>query len=296
MGDPPSVRIACIDIGSNTTRLLVADRVAAGLVEVHQDRAFTRLGRGLRPGGLITDEKIGEVVAVVRGMVAVAHQHGAAELRSVATAAVRTAANGTALTDAVARTIGLRVRILSAEEEARLAFRGAAAMMEAAPPGELGVIDVGGGSSEIVVGGPPDRISWWSSLPVGSGALTEDRLLSDPPTAAELAAARADVAQALAGRRPPRPAVAVAVGGSATSLGRVAGPVLDAAALDRSLGVLASAPSGAIAARFAIDPQRARLLPAGLLVLEASARLLGAAVTVGRGGIREGVLLEALAS
>ena len=290
------MRTACIDIGSNTTRLLVADRGPGGLVEVHQERAFTRLGRGLRSGGVISDEKIGEVVAVVRGQVEVAHQHGAAELRAVATAAVRTAANGTALVEAIARMNGLKVRILSAEEEARLAFLGAATMMEGPTAGDLGVIDVGGGSSEIVIGRPPDRVSWWSSLSVGSGVLTEDRLTSDPPTAAELAAARTDVERALGGRVPPRPTAAVAVGGSATSLSRVAGPVLDAGALERSLRLLAAEPSGAVAARFAIDPQRARLLPAGLLILEASARLLGAPVTVGRGGIREGVLLEALTS
>ncbi len=290
------MRAACIDIGSNTTRLLVADRVAAGLVEVHQDRVFTRLGHGLRPGGIITEAKIGEVVAVVRRQVEVAHGLGVGELRGVATAAVRTAANGSALVDAVAREIGLEVTILSAEEEARLAFRGATVMMAAEPDRELGVIDVGGGSSEIVIGRPPDRITWWSSLPVGSGVLTEDRLTSDPPAAAELAAARGDVERALAGRRPPRPPIAVAVGGSATSLARVAGPVLDAAALAQTLDVLASAPAAAIATRFAVDPLRARLLPAGLLILEASARLLGTPVIVGRGGIREGVLLEALSS
>jgi exopolyphosphatase/guanosine-5'-triphosphate,3'-diphosphate pyrophosphatase len=87
--------------------------------------------------------------------------------------------------------------------------------------------------------------------------------------------------------------VAVAVGGSATSLSRVAGPVLDADALRRSLGLLTSEPAAVVAQRFAIDPQRARLLPAGLLILEATARLLRTTVMVGRGGIREGVLLEA---
>jgi len=246
------VRAACIDIGSNTTRLLVADRDASGLVEVHQERVFTRLGRGLRPGGVITDERIEEVVAVVRRQVEIAQAHGADELRGVATAAVRTAANGTALVQAIARSIGLEVTVLSAAEEARLAFLGAAAMMGESPAGELGVIDVGGGSSEIVIGRPPDRISWWASVPVGSGVLTEDHLRSDPPTASELAAARVAVAQALAGDEPPPPALAVAVGGSATSLSRVAGPVLDAAALARSLGLLTAEPSGAVAARFAI--------------------------------------------
>jgi exopolyphosphatase / guanosine-5'-triphosphate,3'-diphosphate pyrophosphatase len=290
------VRAACIDIGSNTTRLLVADRGAAGLVEVHQERVFTRLGRGLRPGGAIAEDKISEVVAVVCAQVEVARAHGAAELRGVATAAVRTAANGTTLVQAVARSAGLEVTVLSAAEEARLAFLGAAAMMGEPAAGELGVIDVGGGSTEIVIGRPPDQISWWASVPVGSGALTEEHLRSDPPTAAELAVARVEVARALAGDEPPRPALAVAVGGSATSLSRVAGPVLDPPALTRSLRLLTAEPAAAVALRFAIDPHRARLLPAGLLVLEAGARRLRAPLTVGRGGIREGVLLEALTS
>ncbi|HWE14607.1 MAG TPA: hypothetical protein VG365_13885 [Solirubrobacteraceae bacterium] len=287
------MRAACIDIGSNTTRLLVADCDATGLVEVHQERVFTRLGRGLRDGGIISDEKIGEVVGVVVRQLAAARGFGAEELRGVATAAVRTASNGAQLVHAIASASGLEVEIVSAAEEARLAFLGAATMLGTRPNGELGVIDVGGGSSEIVVGRPPDRISWWSSFPVGSGALTDCRLESDPPTAAELAAARADVKRALAGFEPPRPTVAVAVGGSTTSLSRVAGPVLDTRALQRSLDVLTGAPAVVVAQRFAIDPERARLLTAGLLILEGSSRLLQMTLTVGRGGIREGVLLEA---
>jgi exopolyphosphatase/pppGpp-phosphohydrolase len=88
--------------------------------------------------------------------------------------------------------------------------------------------------------------------------------------------------------------VAVAVGGSATSLGRVAGPMLDAPSLQRALTELTAAPAAAVAERFVIDPERARLLPAGLLILEGASRLLEATIQVGRGGIREGVLLEAL--
>jgi exopolyphosphatase/guanosine-5'-triphosphate,3'-diphosphate pyrophosphatase len=88
--------------------------------------------------------------------------------------------------------------------------------------------------------------------------------------------------------------VAVAVGGSATSLGRVAGPVLDASGFERALSVLTSEPAAAVAGRFLIDAQRARLLPAGLLILQGTSRLLEATIQVGRGGIREGVLLEAL--
>jgi exopolyphosphatase/guanosine-5'-triphosphate,3'-diphosphate pyrophosphatase len=291
------VRAACIDIGSNTTRLLVADCVDGTLAEVHQERAFTRIGKGLAASGAIGADKIEEVVAVVSAQLAVAREHGAGEIRGVATAAIRTASNGIALVEAIAAGTGLEVEIVSGEDEARLAFRGAAAMLEpdtAARCHRLGVIDVGGGSSELVVGSAPDRVGWWASVPIGSGALTDHCLHSDPPSPGELETARHEVAAALAGLAPPCPQVAVAVGGSATSLGRVAGPLLDAAAFERALAVLAGDSADAVAQRFLIDPQRARLLPAGLLILQGASRLLEATIQVGRGGIREGVLLEAL--
>jgi exopolyphosphatase / guanosine-5'-triphosphate,3'-diphosphate pyrophosphatase len=294
---PVGVRAACIDIGSNTTRLLVADYVDGVLAEVHQERAFTRIGKGLAASGAIGADKIEEVVAVVLNQLAVAREHGASEIRGVATAAIRTASNGSALARAIAAGTGLEVEIVSGEDEARLAFRGAAAMLEpetAARCQQLGVIDVGGGSSEVVVGAAPDRVGWWSSVPIGSGALTDHCLHSDPPSAGELESARHEVAAALAGLAPPCPELAVAVGGSATSLGRVAGPVLDAGAFERALAVLAGDSAAAVAERFLIDPQRARLLPAGLLILQGASRLLEATIQVGRGGIREGVLLEAL--
>ncbi len=288
------MRAACIDIGSNTTRLLIADRIGDRLVEVHQERAFTRIGRGLAASGAIGEAKIREVVAVVSGQLARARECGARELRGVATAAIRTATNGAELVDAIARHTGLEVAILSGEEEARLAFIGAAAMLDTAPNGDLGVIDVGGGSSEIVVGQAPADVRWWTSVAIGSGALTEHCLASDPPRGTEIAAARAQIAAVLAGVAPPRPEVSVAVGGSATSLARLGGVELGAAALSRSLAMLTAEPAATVAQRFAIDSQRARLLPAGLLILEATADLLGAGLKVGCGGIREGVLVEAL--
>jgi exopolyphosphatase/guanosine-5'-triphosphate,3'-diphosphate pyrophosphatase len=288
------MRAACIDIGSNTTRLLVADCADGTLVEVYQERAFTRIGRGLDGSGQIREDKIREVVQVVGAQLAAARDQGVQEFRGVATAAIRMAANGTDLVAAISRETGLDVAILSGEAEARLAFLGAAATLADRPEGELGVIDVGGGSSEVVVGTFPGRVCWWESVGLGSGGLTDRFLSSDPPTAEELGAVRAEIADALAALTPPRPELAVAVGGSATSLGRLAGPVLNAAAFERSLALMAGAPSAVVAERYLIDPQRARLLPAGLLILQAAGELLGAALTVGRGGIREGVLLEAL--
>lgn len=287
------MRAACIDIGSNTTRLLIADRDGDRLTEVHQERAFTQLGRGMQADGTIAAEKVAEVVEVVGGQLAVARAHEVDQLRGVATAAVRGAGNGAELAAAVTDVTGLTVEILSEAEEARLAFLGAALTSSAAADRPLGVVDVGGGSSEIVVGRPPDAIAWWSSVRLGSGALTERHLASDPPTVAELAAARAEVQRALAAYAPPRPDSAVAVGGSATSLCRVAGPVLDQEALDRALALLRARPAAVVALRFGIDTRRAALLPAGLLILEAGGALLGTTLRVGRGGLREGVLLEA---
>ncbi len=286
------MRRACIDIGSNTTRLLVADCDGDRLVEVHQERAFTHVRRALTTSEEIEAEKIGEVVTVVAGQLQRARELGAAEVLGVATAAVRQAANGDALVSAVREHCGLEVAILSAEEEARLAFTGAARTLGYAPAGPLGVVDVGGGSSELVVGTVPDRIDWYASFPVGSGQLTDECLPSDPPSAEELAEAGRRISQALKGVRPPPAACVVAVGGSATSLRRIAGPVLDDAAFARVLAALSSACAAEVAGRFELDADRVRLLPAGLLILKAAADGFGAPLEVGRGGLREGLLLE----
>jgi exopolyphosphatase/guanosine-5'-triphosphate,3'-diphosphate pyrophosphatase len=287
------VRFGCIDIGSNTTRLLIASSDGRRLLWIHQERAFTCIGEELLERGELGAEKIEEVVAVVASQLETARQLGASSVRTIATAAIRTAVNGPELARAITTATGLEVEILSGEEEARLAFVGVARTLEASPEGELGVVDVGGGSSELVVGTAPDHVGWWASVPLGSAALTHACLRSDPPTRDELDRARGRVQAELERLSPPSPALAVAVGGSATSLARLAGPVLDGAALDRALGLLADDPAHVIAARFAIDPQRARLLPAGLLILTAVAKAFARPLKVGRGGIREGVLLEA---
>ncbi len=287
------MRRACIDIGSNTTRLLVAECGDEQLHEVHQDRAFTRIGRGIASDGTIAEAKIAEVVGVVRAQLECARDLGSSEVLGVATAAIRRAANGAELVAAIESACGLRVRILSGEEEARLAFVGAAGTLGHRPAGALGVVDVGGGSSEIVVGTAPHDIGWWFSFAIGSGDLADEYLRSDPPLASELAAARAFIASALQGVDVPPMLEAVAVGGSTASLRRLAGSLLDAAAFERSFRLLGAERAVQVARRFAFDLERVRLLPAGLLILEAVSNLFGTALQIGCGGIREGVLLEA---
>ena len=286
------VRRACIDIGSNTTRLLVADSDGERLLEVHQERSFTHVRRGLTGSGEIDDEKIAEVATVVAAQLHAARALGAVDVRGVATAAVRRAANRDALLSAIRHYCGLEVQVLSAEEEARLAFAGAARTLGYDPAGPLGVVDAGGGSCELVVGTLPDHVSWFASFEVGSGVVADECMPSDPPSDDDLSRARARVHEVLEGVRPPATARVVAVGGSATSLRRIAGPVLDAEALHRTLALLAGARAAEIAARFALDEDRARLLPAGLLILEAAAELFGAPLEIANGGLREGLLLE----
>jgi exopolyphosphatase/guanosine-5'-triphosphate,3'-diphosphate pyrophosphatase len=286
------VRRACIDIGSNTTRLLIAE-CDAGLVEVHQERAYTQLRRSVRGGGALGPEKISEVVAVVGAQLARARELGSVEVRGVATAAIRRAGNRDELVAAIRDACGLEVVVLSEHEEARLAFLGAAGTLDHEPAGELGVVDVGGGSSELVVGTAPDRVRWSTSFAIGSGDLADECLRSDPPSAAELSEAKSRVASELSGLEVPCTTEAVAVGGTATSLRRFAGPLLDSAAFSRSLTLLATEHAADIAARFALDVERVRLLPAGLLILQGASELFGAALQIGRGGLREGVLLEA---
>ncbi|MGO9971265.1 MAG: hypothetical protein ACLP01_00240 [Solirubrobacteraceae bacterium] len=287
------MRRACIDIGTNTTRLLVADCAESALLEVHQERSFTRIGGALRSDGRLSPEKLQEVAAVIAAQRATAIGLGALEIRCIATASIRGAVNGEQLVELVRRRCeGLSVEILSGEEEARLAFIGSARSLDADPGGSLAVVDVGGGSSELVVGTVPDTILWWVSLPMGSGDITADFLDRDPPSAADLDRARARIADGMRGVSPPAVSAARAVGGNGTSLRRLAGSVLDAEALQRSLALLTTERAADVARRFALDVERVRLIPACLLILEAVAQQLTAPLAIGRGGIREGALLE----
>jgi exopolyphosphatase/guanosine-5'-triphosphate,3'-diphosphate pyrophosphatase len=285
------VLCACVDIGSNTTRLLVAEPGPEGLREVLAQRSFTRLGRGAAADGTIAAAKLPEVGEVVAAQVQAARALGVDRLRVVATAAIRRAPNRGALLAAVRDRAGVDVEVLSAEEEARLAFAGATALLDPPPAGTVGVVDVGGGSSELVVGTMRDGVEWVVSLPVGSGVLADAFLHADPPDAGQLAALRAAAADAFAGIDAPRPAVAVAVGGSATSLRRLVGPVLDERSLGAALEAVVSDRAAAVARRFDLDAERVRLLPAGLAILEEAARAFGAPLTLALGGLREGVVL-----
>jgi exopolyphosphatase / guanosine-5'-triphosphate,3'-diphosphate pyrophosphatase len=292
---PSAVRSACIDIGSNTTRLLVAEPDGdAGVREVLARRMFVPLVASAE--GVIDVETMSVLASVVAAHAAVARECGAERIHAVATAAIRHAANRDALCRAIRREAGLHVRVLDDAEEARLAFAGAVGTLPAPPDGVIGVVDVGGGSSELVAGTAARGVSWYTSIRVGSGVLTERHVASDPPTDAELDALRAAADAAFAGVRAPVAGSVYAVGGSATSLRRVVGAELNRTTLAHGLRVLGAAPAEEIARRYELHPERVRVLPAGMLLLDEAARVLGCPLRIASGGLREGVVLEELAA
>ncbi|TML02689.1 MAG: hypothetical protein E6G41_15015, partial [Actinobacteria bacterium] len=223
---------ACVDIGTNTTRVLVAELKDGRLIEVLQQRAFTRIGMAPQ----IPQEKIAEVARVVE----------------VATAAIRAALNR----DEFLAGMPVAVEILDEDEEARMAFLGATATLAAELPGTVAVVDVGGGSTEIAVGTVAGGVEWSSSFLVGSGVLADRYLRSDPPGLDELRAARDHAMEVLATRAFPSAESAVAVGGSAASLRAVVGDALDPPALKRALGILCAGPCSDVAARYSLDAER----------------------------------------
>jgi exopolyphosphatase / guanosine-5'-triphosphate,3'-diphosphate pyrophosphatase len=294
------VRRACIDIGSNTTRLLVADCDGGQLAPCAERRAYTRIGAVAGAGADIPAAKLEEVAAVVAEQAELARQLGAEDVHCIATAAVRRARNGHELSELIAaRTGGIRMRIVSGEEEARLAFLGAvrtaadSEQVTKAGQGPIAVADVGGGSSELVVGALGAGVSWWRSLPLGSSDLTGLYFHAERPQPAEIEQAREHVRLALEDLHPPAVKAALAVGGSGTSLRRLAGPVLDVTALRGALHLLAGTDPDEIANRSGLELERIHLLPAGLLILEGFVKLLATPLVVASGGIREGVLMDA---
>jgi exopolyphosphatase/guanosine-5'-triphosphate,3'-diphosphate pyrophosphatase len=285
---------AAIDIGSNTTRVLVAEPVDGQVKKVMEQRAYTRINKALDDDGAITAEKIAEVCEVVATQVRLARELGAEQIRAVATAAVRDAANGEQAAAAIARAAGVEVEVLSEQEEGRLAFLGATKALGHPAEGTIGVVDVGGGSTEVILGTVAGGVSSVRSWQVGSGVLADELISSDPPSAAEIRKVRDRIDDIFEGVEIEHPAQAVAVGGSATSLRRLVGAVLEYETLERGIRVLSGDPAAEVAKKFELDPVRVRILPTGVLLLEKISELLGQPLQIGKGGLREGIILDLL--
>jgi exopolyphosphatase / guanosine-5'-triphosphate,3'-diphosphate pyrophosphatase len=285
---------AAIDIGSNTTRVLVAEPQEGQLRKVMEQRAYTQIGADTKRDGTISSAKIAEVGEVVATQVRLAQELGAEAIRTVATAAIREAKNRKQAVKEIERLGGVDVDVLSEEEEGRLAFVGATKTLGHPVKGDIGVVDVGGGSCEIIIGTVADGVNWVKSFKIGSGALTDDFLQQDPPSASEIRKLRDHIDDFFDDVDVPKPDQAVAVGGSATSLRTLVGAVLEYETLERGVRVLAGDPISDVAKRFELDPRRVRILPSGVLLLEKLSELLGQPLQIGKGGLREGIILDLL--
>ena len=281
----------CIDIGSNTTRLLVAEVDDGRLREVLSRRVFTRIGASVSASGEIPPEKVVETAEATKALADEARKLGASQIGVVGTAAVRDAPNREQLERSVLVTTGLRLRVLSGTEEAELSFAGACHALEHVR-GRLAVVDVGGGSTEIAVGRAHRAPEWSESLRVGSSLLCERHLHSDPPAAREIDAACAEVYELLAGVEAPAADSAVAVGGTATSLSGLVGGRLTQESLRSGLARLCTLSAQQTARELVLPLERARLLPGGIAVLAGIAAWLGCALQIVSGGVREGTVLQ----
>jgi exopolyphosphatase/guanosine-5'-triphosphate,3'-diphosphate pyrophosphatase len=292
------MRVAVIDVGANTLRLLVAEANAnTGVTAVHEERRRTSLGEDVERCGSLTPEKMTRSAEAARKEVRRARKLGASRIAIVVTSPWRNARNGPELLDVLEQAANHPVQALTAEEEAELAYVGALAGT-AVDRYPVAVCDVGGGSTQLAIGSGP-RPAWRRSIDLGSLRLTERCLRADPPTPEELEAAQLEVERRFETLTPPLPASALATGGTARALRRLGLERLDAASLGDAIDELAGLPASARARRAKVDLQRARTLPAGALILARLQALLQISVGVAAGGIREGVcvnLLEAEAA
>jgi exopolyphosphatase/guanosine-5'-triphosphate,3'-diphosphate pyrophosphatase len=285
---------AAIDIGSNTTRLLVAEPSEGQLKKVMEQRAYTRIGKALDDDGSIEQAMVNEIGEVVATQVRLAEELGAEVIKAVATAAIREARNRDEVTHAIAEVSGVEVEVLSEDEEGRFSFIGATKTLGHPAEGKIGVVDVGGGSTEVILGTVAGGVEEVRSWRIGSGVLADELLECDPPSATEIRKVRDRIEDAFADVEIGHPEQAVAVGGRATSMRRLVGAVLEYETLERGIRVLANDPIAEVARRFELDPRRVRILPTGVLLLEKISELLGQPLQIGKGGLREGVILDLL--
>ena len=177
--------IASLDLGTNSTRVLVARPTDGGLDVLDRRNTITRLGQGVGASGRLAPEAIERTLDCLRAYHEILDRHGVERVRVAATSASRDAANRDEFFDAVEELIGTRPELLSGDEEGRLSFRGATGELDPAT-GPFLVIDIGGGSTELIVG--TDRVEGVMSVDIGCVRLTEKFLLHDPPQPEELTA------------------------------------------------------------------------------------------------------------
>jgi exopolyphosphatase / guanosine-5'-triphosphate,3'-diphosphate pyrophosphatase len=270
------VPVAVIDIGTNTTRLLVAEVEEGEVVELERRTIITRLGQDVDATGRLADEAMDRVAEAIAGYREVIDRVGAETMVAVATSAMRDSENGPQFHDYLERRFGVDARTISGEEEARLTFLGATAGRK--DDRETVVIDIGGGSTEYVLGRAGGEPSFHTSTQMGSVRYTERFLRNDPPQPEEMAAVADAVREMVPGLEADH---AIAVAGTATSLAAIDGAEephgyrLTLAACERITSMLAALPVDERRNVRGLHPDRAPTIVAGAVILTESIRSLG---------------------
>lgn len=263
--------VAAIDCGTNTIRLLVGALPAIA----HRESRIVRLGQGVDATGRLSDEALARTFAALDDYVAVLRSHGATRVRLCATSAVRDAANGADFVDGVVARLGVAPDVLTGTEEAALTFAGAVRNLTGEAPAPVLVVDIGGGSTELVLA------SAAHSMDIGGVRLHERHLHSDPPTAAEVAACVADIDSHLDAQPVLIGTARTVVGVAGTCLTVAAGvlglPAYDAKAVDQArlaVADVAAYVEGLVAMSVEqrralpyMEPGRADVVGAGALIL-----------------------------
>jgi exopolyphosphatase/guanosine-5'-triphosphate,3'-diphosphate pyrophosphatase len=300
------MRVAALDIGSNSVRLLVAEERSGVAASVASFGATTRLAEGFGDKGAFTSRAVARTAGAAQQMVREAHRLDVVRVRAVATGVLRRARHGNAVVGLIEEAAGVRVEILSGAEEGRLCLLGAWSVL-GPDPEQVRLIDVGGGSTELIEG-TPWKVRRALSLQLGSVLINERYLRSDPPDPGDVAAARAEAGRLLADNGlAPKAGDVVATGGTATSLAslelalqryspdRVHGCRLDRERLTSVTGRLASMTIAQRKQLVGLPRDRADIILGGAVILLAAVESWGAdGCVVSDRGLRHGVVMELL--
>jgi exopolyphosphatase / guanosine-5'-triphosphate,3'-diphosphate pyrophosphatase len=302
-----ATRVAVVDMGTNSTRLLVADVAGGEVAELERRSTVTRLGRGVDTSGQLAAEAIDDVCSTIGDYLELYRPLEPERISVIATSAVRDASNSAVFLAELRERFSLDAQILTGADEARLTYLGSSVGRE---PGEgTLVVDIGGGSTELVVGSG-DELGFYASLQAGTVRHTERHLAHDPPAPEELEALASDVHglidEALAGDALPTARHGIAVAGTPTSLAAidlvldpydpeaVHGHTLSLEAIQHMLSLLASKPLAERLEVTGLQAGRAPTIVAGVVILITVMRAFGLAeIEVSEHDILYGAALEA---
>ena len=285
-------RHSVIDVGSNTIHLLVGEVDGGAVLPVTGEKVSARLGAGVEKTGRIAQERLPLAADAIGLFVRISALNGVSEPVILATSAVRDAENGPELTERVRELTDLKMRLISGEEEAALGFRGAVSAVGTSWEGPVLVVDLGGGSAQLIVGEASSGPLLQVSLPLGSNRTTERFVENDPAKKKELRALDEHVKEMVPGWSLSQRVSVVAVGGSARAILKITRDSLTVERMGKLALEISELPSAVLAREHGLAPERARVMPAAITTLAAILEHFDRdRLTVARGGLREGTLL-----